>query len=97
MVEALQLEDAEPGEMRLQVRSWNNLMHVHKKRLLQHPPAPFLHSIHTGATGRTTLLVHSPADLRRITDEGVERFDAENPPVLQPPASDASFAQLSAI
>eukprot|EP00975_Prorocentrum_lima_P007344 1576361-Prorocentrum_lima.AAC.1 len=65
MVEALQLDEAEPGEMWQQVRSWNSLMHFHKKGLLEH-------SIHTGATGRTTLLVHSPADLRRITDAGAE-------------------------
>eukprot|EP00975_Prorocentrum_lima_P043947 9215380-Prorocentrum_lima.AAC.1 len=72
-------------------------MHFHKKRLLADPPESFLHSIHTGVTGLTTLLVHSPADLRRITNEGVERFDAENPPVLQTPASEASFTQLSAV
>eukprot|EP00975_Prorocentrum_lima_P003201 705832-Prorocentrum_lima.AAC.1 len=61
-------------------------MYFHKKRLLEHPPETFQHTIHSGQAGRTTLLVHSPADLRRITDAGAERFDAENPPVLQPPA-----------
>eukprot|EP00975_Prorocentrum_lima_P009654 2057264-Prorocentrum_lima.AAC.1 len=68
------------------VREWNTLMHFHKKRLLAHPPESFLHTIHTGTAGRTTLLVHSPAYLRRITAAGAERFDAENPPILQPPA-----------
>eukprot|EP00975_Prorocentrum_lima_P040632 8529971-Prorocentrum_lima.AAC.1 len=72
-------------------------MYFHKKRLMAHPPEAFRHTIHSGQDGRTTLLVHSPSALRRITDAGAEQFDVENPPVLQPPASEASFATLSQV
>eukprot|EP00975_Prorocentrum_lima_P027870 5861438-Prorocentrum_lima.AAC.1 len=62
-------------------------MHFQKKGLLDQPPRSFQHSIHAGEQGRTTLLVHSPRDLRAATAAGVEAFEVENPPVIHGPAA----------
>eukprot|EP00975_Prorocentrum_lima_P001895 411606-Prorocentrum_lima.AAC.1 len=61
-----------------------------------HPLRPFPHSIHTGEQGRTTLLVHAPADLRAATTAGIEAFEVENPPIIHGPAAAVSFAPTTA-